>query len=121
MLFFNNNKRQESVEERPVDGKSVPLKYKGYEELLNIDHNYHDDIKLPKDIHGNVRALQYTLDHPLIFTDQSTKPRARMEKKDTVNTSHFVLCTILQLFHKKIYSAINPESIRESRTLRHVR
>ena len=92
VVFINDGEHEPvtSAKETLVSDKEVPRKYKGYEELLNIDENYHDDVQLPKDIHGNVRALQYTLDHPLIFTDQSTRPRPRKKHEDVVNINLFL-------------------------------
>ena len=58
-------KRNEEESERPF---SVEAKYKGFEELLDVDET-DTDIIIPKDIQGSVRALQYTLAHPLIFTE----------------------------------------------------
>lgn len=85
LLFFNDDEPKKTVEEKPLDNGAQPTvvdkKYKGYEDLLNIDEEYPEDIKLPTNIHGNVRALQYVLDHPLIFTEQSTKHRTRRKTK----------------------------------------
>jgi len=58
-------KQTEDKVERPF---SVESKYRGFEELLDVDE-MDADILIPKDIQGSVRALHYTLAHPLIFTD----------------------------------------------------
>ncbi|XP_064639371.1 X-ray radiation resistance-associated protein 1-like [Lineus longissimus] len=52
----------------------VPSRYKGYEVLLDAQDE--PDVVLPKDMQGSVRALQYTLNHPLVFRD----PVAQLEK-----------------------------------------
>ncbi|XP_074657735.1 X-ray radiation resistance-associated protein 1-like isoform X2 [Tubulanus polymorphus] len=49
--------------------KGVETRYKGYEDLLDVDADDEDDTVLPKDMQGSVRALQYTLNHPLMFRD----------------------------------------------------
>lgn len=83
-LFYNDVDTQKT-EEKPVDDvpkpANLPKKYKGYEELLNIDENVIDDIELPTGIHSNVRALQYTLEHPLVFTEHSGKHYRRRKTK----------------------------------------
>ncbi|KAI8484635.1 X-ray radiation resistance-associated protein 1 [Branchiostoma belcheri] len=45
----------------------VPEKYKGYEILLDADTDV--GTKVPTDINGTVRALEYALKHPLVFRD----------------------------------------------------
>ncbi|XP_078695117.1 X-ray radiation resistance-associated protein 1-like [Branchiostoma floridae x Branchiostoma belcheri] len=45
----------------------VPEKYKGYEILLDADGDV--GTKVPTDINGTVRALEYALKHPLVFRD----------------------------------------------------
>ena len=96
-LFYNDVDTQKT-EEKPVDDvpkpANLPKKYKGYEELLNIDENVIDDIKLPTGIHSNVRALQYTLEHPLVFTEHSGKHYRRRKtkrNKQRVNILLFVV------------------------------
>ena len=63
--------------ERPF---SVETKYKGYEDLLDVDE--HDpDIFIPSDVQGSVRALKYALAHPLVFSEpQGTYKERRIEK-----------------------------------------
>lgn len=86
LLIFNDDETQKTEEKPAVDDvpkqANLPQKYKGYEELLDIDENAADDIKLPRGIHGNVRALQYTLDHPLVFTEHSAKHSRRKTKRN---------------------------------------
>jgi hypothetical protein len=52
----------------------VPSRYKGYEVLLDAEED--PDVVLPTDMQGNVRALQYTLNHPLVFRD----PKKQLDK-----------------------------------------
>ncbi|XP_019627825.1 PREDICTED: X-ray radiation resistance-associated protein 1-like [Branchiostoma belcheri] len=47
----------------------VPEKYKGYEILLDADTDV--GTKVPTDINGTVRALEYALKHPLVFRDKA--------------------------------------------------
>ncbi|XP_015749297.1 PREDICTED: X-ray radiation resistance-associated protein 1-like [Acropora digitifera] len=63
--------------ERPF---SVETKYKGYEDLLDVDE--HDpNIFIPSDVQGSVRALKYALAHPLVFSEpQGTYKERRIEK-----------------------------------------
>lgn len=70
--------------ERPF---SVETKYKGYEDLLDVDE--HDpNIFIPSDVQGSVRALKYALAHPLVFSEpQGTYKERRIEKTKTVSTS----------------------------------
>ena len=56
----------------PKSKPKLPKKYTGYEDIVNIDEQYPEDIELPKTIHGNVTALKYALGHPLTFTEQCT-------------------------------------------------
>ncbi|XP_028405734.1 X-ray radiation resistance-associated protein 1-like [Dendronephthya gigantea] len=88
VLFYNNEQQKSGMPQKKSE-KTVPKskhhiskKYQGYEELLNIDEQYSEDIELPKTVHGNVRALQYTLDHPLTFTQQSARYRDEQTTKD---------------------------------------
>ena len=50
------------------DPFSVETKYKGPEDLVDIDED-DSDIVIPKDLQGSVRALKYALAHPLIFSE----------------------------------------------------
>ena len=91
----------------PAKPISIAKKYEGYEHLLNIDEEYADDGKLPSDIHGNVRALQYALDHPLIFTDHSSKHLVRSitkRKKQKVSRNILFLGSISLRSGKPSYS-----------------
>jgi hypothetical protein len=87
VLFFNNEQQKSDVQQSEVKrtlSKSkpkLPKKYHGYEDLLNIDEQYPEDIELPNTVHGNVRALQYALDHPLTFTQQSARYRNEQPSK----------------------------------------
>ena len=75
----------------PKSKHHLSKKYQGYEELLNIDEQYPEDIELPKTVHGNVKALQYTLEHPLTFTQQSARYRSKQTSKDKRVVSYIVL------------------------------
>ncbi|KAK2140456.1 hypothetical protein NP493_5778g00000 [Ridgeia piscesae] len=56
----------------PEEVKDVDDRYKGYELLLDIDESALDpDIPIPKDLHGNVRALRYMLEHPLVYRENT--------------------------------------------------
>lgn len=66
---------------------SVETKYKGYEDLLDVDED-DPDIIVPKDLQGSVRALTYALAHPLIFSEpHGTFKERRVKKAQTVSTS----------------------------------
>ena len=58
----------------------METKYKGYEDLLDVDE--HDPtIFIPSDVQGSVRALKYALAHPLVFSEpQGTYKERRIEK-----------------------------------------
>ena len=66
--------------ERPF---SVETKYKGYEELLDVDED-DSDILIPRDVQGSVRALNYALAHPLIFSESHGTYKERRVKKEKV-------------------------------------
>lgn len=66
--------------ERPF---SVETKYKGYEELLDVDED-DPDILIPRDVQGSVRALNYALAHPLIFSESHGTYKERRVKKEKV-------------------------------------
>ena len=70
----NTNNIDES--DRPF---SVEDKYKGFEELLDVDETESDMI-FPKNIQGSVRALHYALSHPLIFTETGSTYTDRRQK-----------------------------------------
>jgi len=71
-------------QERPF---SVETKYKGYEDLLDVDED-DPDIVIPHDVQGSVRALKYALQHPLIFSEpHGTYKERRVRKTKTVSTS----------------------------------
>ena len=108
VLLFNNEQQTTDKHQKETESstrKSKPKlakKYKGYEDLLNIDEQYPEDIELPKTVYGNVRALRYALDHPLTFTqpssgyrnEQLSKYNRRMvSKKDYDNFCDFLLGT----------------------------
>lgn len=67
--------------ERPF---SVQTKYKGYEELLDVDKD-DPDIVVPKDLQGSVRALNYALAHPLVFSEPHGTYKERRVKKINVS------------------------------------
>lgn len=74
---------RKSKHQHPDRPFSVETKYKGYEDLLDVDE--HDpDIRIPKDIQGSVRSLQYALQHPLVFTDTKgvykVTPKAKVSR-----------------------------------------
>lgn len=70
--------------ERPF---SVETKYKGYEELLDVDED-DPDILIPRDVQGSVRALSYALAHPLIFSEShGTYKQKRVKKAEVVYVS----------------------------------
>ena len=69
--------------ERPF---SVETKYKGYEELLDVDED-DPDILIPRDVQGSVRALNYALAHPLIFSESHGTYKERRLKKAKVTWS----------------------------------
>ena len=76
VLFFNNKQQKLDVNKSEIKGGTIPMSKpkipKGYEDIVNIDEQYPEDIELPKTIHGNVTALKYALAHPLTFTEQCT-------------------------------------------------
>lgn len=82
--FEAPKKKTKKEKERPF---SVETKYKGYEELLDVDTE-DPDIVVPKDLQGSVRALNYALAHPLIFSEpHGTYKERRVKKVKTVSTS----------------------------------
>ena len=74
-------KKPKKQKERPF---SVETKYKGYEELLDVDTE-DPDIVVPKDLQGSVRALNYALAHPLIFSEPHGAYKERRVKKIKVS------------------------------------
>lgn len=74
-------KKPKKERERPF---SVETKYKGYEELLDVDTE-DPDIVVPKDLQGSVRALNYALAHPLIFSEPHGTYKERRVKKIKVS------------------------------------
>ena len=53
--------RHQSLEEK---------KYKGFEEILQIDPSYEpDDIPPVEDVRGNITALKHALNNPLVFNE----------------------------------------------------
>ena len=68
-------------------------RYKGYEELLQIEGPT-DDLEIPAedDIRGNVKALKHALHHPLVFSDPNDK-----ESNRETYTRHDKVCTLLLL------------------------
>ncbi len=83
VLFFNNEqqKTKQSEVKSTLPKPKLPKKYKGYEDILDVDEQYPEDIELPKTVHGNVTALKYALDHPLTFTEQSARFRNNQPSK----------------------------------------
>ncbi|XP_058971849.2 X-ray radiation resistance-associated protein 1 [Pocillopora verrucosa] len=76
--------KEDRERERPF---SVETKYKGYEDLLDVDED-DPDVIVPKDLQGSVRALNYALAHPLIFSEpHGTYKEKRVKKPQTVSTS----------------------------------
>lgn len=69
--------KKKKEQERPF---SVETKYKGYEDLLDVDEE-DPDIAVPKDLQGSVRALNYALAHPLIFSEPHGTYKERRVKK----------------------------------------
>lgn len=67
--------------ERPF---SVETKYKGYEDLLDVDED-DPDVIVPKDLQGSVRALNYALAHPLIFSEPHGTYKEKRVKKPQVS------------------------------------
>ena len=65
----------------------METKYKGYEELLDVDEE-DPDIGVPKDLQGSVRALNYALAHPLIFSEPHGTYKERRVKKIKVGRLH---------------------------------
>ena len=65
----------------------METKYKGYEELLDVDEE-DPDIVVPKDLQGSVRALNYALAHPLIFSEPHGMYKERRVKKIKVGRLH---------------------------------
>ena len=61
----------------------METKYKGYEELLDVDED-DPDIVIPCDVQGSVRALNYALAHPLIFSESHGTYKERRVKKEKV-------------------------------------
>ena len=61
----------------------METKYKGYEELLDVDED-DSDILIPRDVQGSVRALTYALAHPLIFSESHGTYKERRVKKEKV-------------------------------------
>jgi len=77
-------RKPKKEKERPF---SVETKYKGYEDLFDVDAE-DPDIVIPKDLQGSVRALKYALAHPLIFSEPHGRYHERRAKKiKTVSTS----------------------------------
>ncbi|XP_031549270.1 X-ray radiation resistance-associated protein 1-like [Actinia tenebrosa] len=77
-------KSRKAKHQHPDRPFSVEAKYKGYEDLLDVDEN-DPDIIIPKKIQESVRSLQYTLQHPLVFTEPQgnykEKPKKKVEPK----------------------------------------
>lgn len=71
--------------ERPF---SVETRYKGYEDLLDVDED-DPDIVIPHDVQGSVRALKYALTHPLIFSEPHgvTYKERKVKKTKTESTT----------------------------------
>ncbi|XP_032226924.2 X-ray radiation resistance-associated protein 1 [Nematostella vectensis] len=61
-------KSRRAKHEHPNRPFSVEAKYKGFEDLLDVDETDREVI-IPKDIQGSIRSLHFALAHPLIFTD----------------------------------------------------
>lgn len=74
-------KKPKKEKERPF---SVETKYKGYEDLFDVDAE-DPDIVIPKDLQGSVRALNYALAHPLIFSEPHGRYHERRAKKIKVS------------------------------------
>ena len=69
--------KRSKKKERPF---SVETKYKGYEDLLDVDED-DPDVIIPPDMQGSVRALKYALAHPLTFNEpQGAYKEKRIEK-----------------------------------------
>lgn len=76
--------KRSKKKERPF---SVETKYKGYEDLLDVDED-DPDVIIPPDMQGSVRALKYALAHPLTFNEpQGAYKEKRIEKTKTLSTS----------------------------------
>ena len=69
----------------PKSKAKISKKYRGYEDIVNIDEQYPEDIELPKTIHGNVTALKYALAHPLTFTEQCSEYHHEQPSKRMVS------------------------------------
>jgi len=70
----------------------VETKYKGYEDLFDVDAE-DPDIVIPKDLQGSVRALKYALAHPLIFSEPHGRYHERRAKKIKVSEPEcFIYC-----------------------------
>ena len=72
--------KEDTERERPF---SVETKYKGYEDLLDVDED-DPDVIVPKDLQGSVRALNYALAHPLIFSEPHGTYKEKRVKKPQV-------------------------------------
>lgn len=73
--------KEDREKERPF---SVETKYKGYEDLLDVDED-DPDVIVPKDLQGSVRALNYALAHPLIFSEPHGTYKEKRVKKPQVS------------------------------------
>ena len=96
VLFFSNEQQKLDVNQSEVKGGTIPKskpkipkKYKGYEDIVNVDEQYPEDIELPKTIHGNVTALKYALAHPLTFTEQCTAGYHRKQPSKRTGLSSY--------------------------------
>lgn len=76
--------------ERPF---SVETRYKGYEDLLDVDEE-DPDVVVPKDLQGSVRALNYALAHPLVFSEPHGTYKERRVKKIKVTSLNALDCSL---------------------------
>ena len=90
----------------------METKYKGYEDLLDVDED-DPDIVIPHDVQGSVRALKYALMHPLIFSEPHGTYKERRVKKTKVSYPSVVKETHLCRIHKSFDKTLN--NLRSSR------
>ena len=103
--------KKAKVNERPF---SVETKYKGYEDLLDVDED-DPDIVVPHDVQGSVRALKYALMHPLIFSEPHGTYKERRIKKAKVSYHSVAQDMHLCLIHKSLGNTLS--SLRCTRFL----
>ena len=81
----------------------METKYKGYEDLLDVDED-DPDIVIPHDVQGSVRALKYALQHPLIISEPHGTYKERRVRKTKVSypstaRGRFIQYKLLRMQH----------------------